>query len=110
MHLGRNALEHEHYAIAPQDAEEIGTLPVPSSCVYDVEAKLRTVEVKTRLEVVDNKERRATVQHGYSTLRGFGSDHSTYYRRSISPPEICGEFAHSDAGQPVVLRYNSLRR
>ncbi|HEY1731038.1 MAG TPA: hypothetical protein VGG15_04790 [Terriglobales bacterium] len=57
MNLGRNVLEHEHHAIALYDAPKILTLPISPACVRDFKAKLRLVEVKAPLKVVDDKER-----------------------------------------------------
>lgn len=58
MNLRRDGLEHDHYAIALHDTEEILTVPISSTGVSDLKAQLGTIKVKACLEIVNDKRRR----------------------------------------------------
>jgi hypothetical protein len=55
MNFRTDVFEHDHHAITPDESPEI-------AFVSDFKAEFRAVEIKTRLQVVNNEERRDAVE------------------------------------------------
>src|ERR1700733_8478752 len=69
MGLGRNALEIEHHLVAPDEGPEDTSLSVSAALVQDVESQPGLVELKSAVQIVNDKERSNTVQHANSAPR-----------------------------------------
>src|SRR5215470_11944155 len=68
MDLGCDGLEHERYAVASNDGEEVFSDSVSSAFVANFKAQLGLIERKRIGQVVDNKKGSHTVQHCRSTM------------------------------------------